>query len=177
MGKNRLPCVVCGTLYKSGSFWLCSNCARQWNCYKIPYRDWPVWIKELIKIERRPVDKARYLNIEEVYISDQIIEEKFGSDEYEWRDGYIAPKSLYKQKFIRFFTLEELEPSYYETLNWRITRDEILLRDNHTCRECGSTENLNVHHLTYKNFRREKEEELVTLCRKCHAKIHGIEDD
>lgn len=48
-----------------------------------------------------------------------------------------------------------------------------LERDDNRCQECGSTEDLSVHHLIP---RREsgthKLCNLVTLCRSCHLKIH-----
>ena len=64
----------------------------------------------------------------------------------------------------------------YEHPFWRRKSNEILERDNYTCRCCKSkTIQLHAHHLYY-----EKDlllwdydnEALVTLCKDCHAAIH-----
>ncbi len=58
-------------------------------------------------------------------------------------------------------------------------RDYVLERDNHTCRNCGSKKLLVVHHIGG-NGRGASSvdvnndiENLVTLCRGCHAAIHS----
>jgi ATP-dependent DNA helicase RecQ len=49
-------------------------------------------------------------------------------------------------------------------------RHEILERDSFKCRECGSTENLEVHHIFPKQFKVDHApQNLITLCRTCHA--------
>lgn len=57
---------------------------------------------------------------------------------------------------------------------WQALREVILDRDHRRCVECGSEENLHIHHLTYKHKGYEQPEELVTLCMKCHAKKKSI---
>lgn len=44
------------------------------------------------------------------------------------------------------------------------------------CILCGSSDVLNVHHITYKNHGNEINylEDLMTVCQKCHKIIHGI---
>ena len=39
---------------------------------------------------------------------------------------------------------------------------------------CGLEEYLCVHHLTYENYGHEKPEDLITLCRGCHYKVHKL---
>jgi 5-methylcytosine-specific restriction endonuclease McrA len=51
---------------------------------------------------------------------------------------------------------------------WKATRARILARDSHRCRNCGTTEALEVHH-TIPGA--EADETLVTLCRPCHRAI------
>ena len=49
-------------------------------------------------------------------------------------------------------------------------RHEILERDGFKCRECGSTESLEVHHIFPKQFNVDHSpQNLITLCRTCHA--------
>jgi hypothetical protein len=74
-------------------------------------------------------------------------------------------------------TLSKRRIQYHKFLKspyWLEVRDLVLARDGYTCQMCGVTKNLQVHHLTYKNHRHEKEhlEDLVTLCKHCHKKEH-----
>lgn len=59
---------------------------------------------------------------------------------------------------------------------WLDKRQTILARDSFRCIICGSRNNLNVHHNVYIDGREPWEYDnkyLVTLCQKCHSKIHG----
>lgn len=67
--------------------------------------------------------------------------------------------------------------------NWKSQRAKARKRDNHTCQDCGVTEQswgykLDVHHIVdYDDFEDKKEandlNNLVTLCRTCHVKRHN----
>src|SRR5579859_5354533 len=70
----------------------------------------------------------------------------------------------------KWFKLHSL---YLKSPEWKQKREVILERDNHKCKYCGSTENLQIHHKSYKNWQNEREDELITLCSDCHAKIHN----
>lgn len=61
---------------------------------------------------------------------------------------------------------------YLKSPEWKQKREQVLSRDNYQCINCGSKEDLNVHHLTYKHFKHELLIELITLCKRCHAIIH-----
>ena len=63
--------------------------------------------------------------------------------------------------------------SYIHSKEWKELRLEILFRDGNRCRYCGSNEKLEVHHLHYRNFKREKHEDLITVCALCHKEIHS----
>lgn len=66
---------------------------------------------------------------------------------------------------------------YYDYLNsdqWRLMRDGLFYRRGKKCESCGSTEDIQVHHLHYKNVFKEKAEDLEILCRSCHEKEHNI---
>ncbi len=51
-------------------------------------------------------------------------------------------------------------------------RNAVLLRDKNQCRWCDEANNLIVHHL---NHGKSTVDQLITLCRKCHNRIHLIE--
>lgn len=64
---------------------------------------------------------------------------------------------------------------YLQTKEWIETRGKRLLIDNYMCVFCGNKNHLHVHHKTYKNLRNEDvENDLVTLCKVCHEKIHRL---
>jgi 5-methylcytosine-specific restriction endonuclease McrA len=66
--------------------------------------------------------------------------------------------------------------------NWFRKREVILARDNHKCRNCGATDNLNVHHRQYHVSKKTGNfilpwnylpKYLITLCEKCHLNGHS----
>lgn len=71
-----------------------------------------------------------------------------------------------------FFRCAWSYDDYLKSPAWEAKRKEILERDGRRCTVCGTAKNLEVHHLTYDHFGDELPEELVTLCRKCHEKLH-----
>jgi hypothetical protein len=65
----------------------------------------------------------------------------------------------YKQTRLR------LDPQSYEQL-WL----EVLQRDGWRCRSCGSLENLQIRHSTFRSQSgHDSEQNLITLCAACHA--------
>lgn len=60
---------------------------------------------------------------------------------------------------------------------WRAKRLEILKRDGYKCTKCSKTTKLHVHHIIYSGEYpwESKNEELITLCKKCHEAVHGIQ--
>ena len=44
------------------------------------------------------------------------------------------------------------------------------------CADCGTTRGLQTHHETYERFGNEDFDDLLVLCKKCHAKRHGRYD-
>lgn len=58
---------------------------------------------------------------------------------------------------------------------WRKKREEVFEKYGKQCVECGSTSNVQVHHLVYRKGRHIWEydvDELIPLCKECHQKIH-----
>ncbi len=61
-----------------------------------------------------------------------------------------------------------LEPVLYESL-----RQQILRRDGWRCQSCGTMSNLEVHHREFRSHSEaDTEENLITLCTTCHARVH-----
>lgn len=58
---------------------------------------------------------------------------------------------------------------------WEALRSAALIYAGNCCQICNSKKHLNVHHRHYNNaWGQEKLNDLTVLCRKCHAKFHGI---
>ena len=58
---------------------------------------------------------------------------------------------------------------------WQRRRLEIMERDGFKCCDCGTSDDLHVHHIQYIAGRKPWEyddEDLITLCEKCHKKRH-----
>jgi 5-methylcytosine-specific restriction endonuclease McrA len=65
---------------------------------------------------------------------------------------------------------------YLRSPHWRETRFKVLKKSGFKCGRCGSRGKLNVHHLTYLRFGRERISDLEVLCERCHRKVHGIKE-
>lgn len=79
----------------------------------------------------------------------------------------------FKNPYNRTYS-QEREKDYANYLNsskWNTMKIVIRARDN-VCKKCGSKNNLQVHHITYKNFGDEELEDLVLLCGSCHKEVH-----
>ena len=64
---------------------------------------------------------------------------------------------------------------YLQSDHWQTVREERLEYDHHQCVFCGTTNDLQVHHITYDRLGSEDvPHDLVTLCRTCHFKLHEI---
>ncbi len=82
-----------------------------------------------------------------------------------------------KTRYVGFeerFDTTGLKESYYQTAHWRRKRQERLEFDDYRCCHCRSTYELQVHHWCYDLFN-EDIEDLSTLCRVCHEKLHAYE--
>jgi 5-methylcytosine-specific restriction endonuclease McrA len=61
-----------------------------------------------------------------------------------------------------------LDPIAYEDL-----RQQVLRRDDWRCQSCGTMSNLEVHHQQFRSQAgADTEQNLITLCSKCHSAIH-----
>jgi hypothetical protein len=64
------------------------------------------------------------------------------------------------------------ENQFYNSPEWARLRACCLRRDGYKCRDCGSIDNLQAHHLSTFNYRNPDIDCLVTLCKDCHEKRH-----
>ena len=60
---------------------------------------------------------------------------------------------------------------FLKTDEWNQIAQMVKDRDGHKCVICGSTENLNAHHIGYDGDRMD-ENDIVTLCNRCHECLH-----
>ena len=64
---------------------------------------------------------------------------------------------------------------FLKTEEWKQVAEMVKDRDGNKCVICGSTENLNAHHIGYDGDCLD-ENDIVTLCNRCHECLHdGIE--
>lgn len=66
--------------------------------------------------------------------------------------------------------------SVFETIDWLILRETVLGRDHYRCHVCGKRATI-AHHLTYSQGLLCDPKWLVSLCFKCHRKIHYLESE
>ena len=69
--------------------------------------------------------------------------------------------------------------SVYDDHRWYRVRPNVIDRDDGSCVECGSKDNLHVHHLTPISRGGDKYnmDNLITLCASCHRTAHSNEDE
>lgn len=60
---------------------------------------------------------------------------------------------------------------YLESDIW-ISKREVFFKKYPRCAKCGKLANI-VHHLNYNRLPQEKEQDLISLCHKCHKEIHN----
>ena len=64
-------------------------------------------------------------------------------------------------------------PSGLDPLSYESLRQQILRRDGWRCQSCGTMSNLEVHHKEFRSHSgAASEENLITLCAVCHARVH-----
>lgn len=61
---------------------------------------------------------------------------------------------------------------YLESDHWKQMRTGCFFRDGRRCLHCKSKQNLNAHHLRYRNLIDCYLSDVMTLCRRCHDAVH-----
>lgn len=114
-------------------------------------------------------------NLEEEY---EYIEYKFeqalanlsiqpSDSKYDRTESFIFNPDLHNQ-----FMSAQQKATYLASPEWQTRKLQVLTRDNFRCKSCGSSHNLECHHISYTYLGTEPLSHLVTLCRSCHQKIH-----
>lgn len=62
--------------------------------------------------------------------------------------------------------------NYLQSEEWKLKRNEALIRDNNLCQVCKINSAEEVHHITYINLLNENLEDLLSVCKICHTEIH-----
>lgn len=83
--------------------------------------------------------------------------------------NYPAPKK---------YTSCKMSEEDYQAISpqWKEMREKVLEKAGYVCEICGSAINMHVHHKVYPEvWGEEKMEDLMAVCKRCHAKIHKKE--
>lgn len=76
-----------------------------------------------------------------------------------------------KQRLIRRWRTYE---NYLLSKEWQIKRKQKLKQVGNHCQSCGSKNDLQIHHKTYKRIYCERSKDLIVFCSGCHKKSHNI---
>jgi len=102
------------------------------------------------------------------YLEEERMSEKRFEDFIKRETNYNPSFDIEECLYLRNIPYTE----YLQTKHWKDIRKKALIRGNKKCRMCGSKENLQVHHNTYKNIGNERDEDLTVLCKECHEFFH-----
>ena len=65
------------------------------------------------------------------------------------------------------------DPPRLDLMSYESLRQQVLRRDGWRCQFCGAMSNLEVHHREFRSHSgADSEENLITLCTACHARVH-----
>jgi hypothetical protein len=87
---------------------------------------------------------------------------------------FADAEKAYKQARLNELKLMDYE-TYLKTPEWKYKRNQALENAYKICQKCGvSGVDLHVHHKTYERRGEELSEDLIVLCKDCHAKEHNL---
>ena len=66
----------------------------------------------------------------------------------------------------------EMKAAYYLTPHWFSVRSQRFAKDSLRCVLCWSPDELQCHHVSYSRLFNEPLVDLLTLCKKCHGRVH-----
>lgn len=70
-------------------------------------------------------------------------------------------------------SFRQVYEEYMKSPEWFSLRETVLIRDSYTCQICFNKAE-EVHHLTYKHFKKEYLFELISLCKTCHKTEYHV---
>ena len=99
------------------------------------------------------------------------------SSKKEKKCRFFLSKFIFNCKYVFFSTGSSTPNGFYSTSEWYKIREEVLFRDNFTCKECGirMKNGLHVHHVIPRRLGgSDNEDNLIILCNRCHQKHHKV---
>ena len=132
---------------------------------RIPYEEYKEYVAKQLNIDNKyddmQKDKAK---------NGHYTREVLGITEYKQAQRIKATQP--KKQRRRRFTQNAIEKTKNQKF-YRFMRGLSLERDLHECTECGTTNNLHVHHIMERRHGGTDDiDNLITLCAKCHAEKH-----
>jgi hypothetical protein len=64
---------------------------------------------------------------------------------------------------------------YLQSPHWKRTRVRVMERAKRRCHACDARAEV-IHHVTYRHLGKERERDLIAVCRECHERIHQALD-
>jgi hypothetical protein len=137
----------------------------------------PQWHELKTTLQGSNLRKAMKVLVDAQLFQYEPIFEKAASGQYKiigWKcwnkHGYYHQREQQKKALAKGGYQKFLASEY-----WQQVREVVIQRDR-CCQLCGSTNPLQVHHLSYEHYRDEMNhlEDLITLCNECHAFEHEI---
>lgn len=92
------------------------------------------------------------------------------------RDRQLAAENAELEARQAYRTVERWGyKSYIQSPEWKARRDRVVAVYGGRCYCCSEqTQFLDVHHRTYRRLGKERPDDLVPVCRRCHQLIHEI---
>lgn len=125
-------------------------------------------IKDYVDIVKIKNKYGRYSSFYRLKDGYNLKEVKAGIDKFTfafYRKVKKTQKKLFKSNKTNKYR------KYLHSYKWMKIKNRIK-RERKTCEKCGSNNMLEIHHIHYDNIFNEKDEDLMLLCKKCHAKEH-----
>lgn len=74
-------------------------------------------------------------------------------------------------------TTREQYERYITSAHWDARKSAYFNKFEKRCRACGSRNDMQLHHASYKRMGRELDADLVPLCQTCHSLVHQYHRD
>ena len=86
-------------------------------------------------------------------------------------DPFSVPRESTPQFGNKYMSAKD-KKAYMRSSAWKLRKLATLMVQNDQCKLCGSTHDLQLHHLTYERLGNEYQSDLVVLCGQCHQNQH-----